>query len=805
MPALKRDLALDSPVPPPAPISRSPFSAPDNDSGGVWSPVQPSADDASAQMPGYEHLSFFALDAGAASIGESPRSSYHRTHPVHKRERSSFASLLSFAVNRHFHPDDSHHAQKHVSPKPDSLLLPPHIPRPRAKSSPQEPSTQTRGLVQLPPFLSPSCTTPKLPAQVSPQSTPLRVQPLDNFRHPYALVRSTHPTSPVLSPVSPVSNQQRLLNEHPPRQLKTTVSTPNLRKPANLAPIRVKKPLNIAAETWCDAVVFPRPRLRAHILSITPPDTPLSPYSFSDTSSNHRASGLPDPLMKAIKEGERREQERQHWNHIATRSFQNALSRSLTRTRLVDKTHFAENEEHHTKVRKGIGLLAESAFSQGNTSRAASNPSTASHSRNTSVGVTNSSKVNHVDATSRPIRFQQPLSATTPAPGPRDRSDGADDSGSKAPEMGQSGRIHEVHSQDVETPFNVGIALGTPDSQAISLMPHPYASPLLSMFPHRSPSPPFTPSREKIISPMLAAPRQRLPIGPLPSTPGAEHVLGYADTIPVIVPQRDKSLARHAYAPRKFDRQDDALLSVEEALKGALARSDIGERESQSPTMVDSVTSIQGRHFVAPAVSSAPASSSRSDMMRLERNPSAKRLSTISDLGTPSTEETETASAVPATNLPSNPKTSSMVTSTTDSSPSSDAGPRVLRDTDDPAIYANLFYRGRTESPTPASHEFTAPKSVDSHPTRNATEESDFEDESGESMLARGASLNFSRRIINFPVDSEIDHHVPVPMATREDALADQQGPSEFPEDISSSASSFKATDGTSLRAFKLP
>jgi serine/arginine repetitive matrix protein 2 len=85
------------------------------------------------------------------------------------------------------------------------------------------------------------------------------------------------------------------------KKLKNSASTPDLRIASNLPFSRIKrlpsKPSGfkdrwLSAETWCDAVLFPRPRLRVKQLDepgfvasgriVSPPGSPL-PRSFVDT------------------------------------------------------------------------------------------------------------------------------------------------------------------------------------------------------------------------------------------------------------------------------------------------------------------------------------------------------------------------------------------------------------------------------------------------------------------------------------------------------------------------------------------
>ena len=209
--------------------------------------------------------------------------------------------------------------------------------------------------------------------------------------------------------------QSRGLKRSMTGSLKASISTPNLRSMfgiRNNADKTGEKSVNVvvpsakrggdkstlkpaktqyAAETWCDALMFPRPRFRAH--AISPPSSPEetgSPWAVSkDVGQNEKSklsraltvsvqppSGsstvpgrslppstkplpLPDfhpgllpqkkftgnsskdlpespaeaTILRVVAEGQRRDQERQQWNELAQGSFQNRRSRSLSRTR----------------------------------------------------------------------------------------------------------------------------------------------------------------------------------------------------------------------------------------------------------------------------------------------------------------------------------------------------------------------------------------------------------------------------------------------------------------------------------------
>lgn len=212
--------------------------------------------------------------------------------------------------------------------------------------------------------------------------------------------------------------QSRGLKRSMTGSLKASISTPNLRSKFGMrsaadkatgeksgnATLRdaqrgggkmTQKPAKtqFAAETWCDALMFPRPRFRAHVISPpSSPDETGNPWAKSDMPqaekpkmsraltlqpptqfSTHLARQPPrsaDPLplhersskrnhsdhfpgtlsnsssesptettlMRIVAEGQQRDREREQWNELAQSSFQNRRSRSLSRTRSRKKS-----------------------------------------------------------------------------------------------------------------------------------------------------------------------------------------------------------------------------------------------------------------------------------------------------------------------------------------------------------------------------------------------------------------------------------------------------------------------------------
>ena len=228
------------------------------------------------------------------------------------------------------------------------------------------------------------------------------------------------------------ATQPRNLKPSLGQNLKVSISTPNLRsmfgmrnagetgggkkngnvtlQDAKRGEVKLLKPAKTqyAAETWCDALMFPRPRFRAHL--ITPPSSPeetgndfvilkaverterpklngavtapvqsssLSPalptrsppldfptvisgHSFPQDnvarklSNDARMSPTGETIRRVVAEGERREQERAQWSELAQSSFQNRRSRSLSRPRTRKKSGAATEEHDRTMGRARV-------------------------------------------------------------------------------------------------------------------------------------------------------------------------------------------------------------------------------------------------------------------------------------------------------------------------------------------------------------------------------------------------------------------------------------------------------------------
>ncbi|KAF9069598.1 hypothetical protein BDP27DRAFT_1447521 [Rhodocollybia butyracea] len=193
--------------------------------------------------------------------------------------------------------------------------------------------------------------------------------------HPYAY------PFPILPPVPPPLSAPPKTHfvTQPLNPLKNSISTPDLRR---AKPKLKGKDRWLSAETWCDALLFPRPRFKVkpqHDRSVSPPASPVAGYfsghqpSISSRVLAHSRSlvnltqqpllqvpptptvpttstsrpprpkswalddlALPSPepsLSRVLEEGQILEHQRKKWQAQAVNSFQNTRSRSLSRSR----------------------------------------------------------------------------------------------------------------------------------------------------------------------------------------------------------------------------------------------------------------------------------------------------------------------------------------------------------------------------------------------------------------------------------------------------------------------------------------
>jgi len=308
-----------------------------------------------------EH-SYLPVGSSTGGIGESPRSSFSSNR--FSQDRKPAGRVLNF----------NNGPRETTTPRTDALLrsqLPP-------TSYAPSPSHPIRVAV-LPPAPKKREERDEMSSSdyVGNLFSPTRPMPP---LHPYASARATVPPTPVPT--------------RQPRRLAGSTSVPNLRQVSSFAKSEGRRAVNLVAETWCDALVFPRPRLKAHRLSITPPPTPLTPPSRSflrhqdPNNPDVSATSSTDALFKAVIAGETRDVEKVRWNELATRSFQNSRSRSLSRSHYYQsKLSGTRRGQNTSGVKRGIEVLAESAFAQGTSSHTNTTTSTwtNSHSRNTSL------------------------------------------------------------------------------------------------------------------------------------------------------------------------------------------------------------------------------------------------------------------------------------------------------------------------------------------------------------------------------------------------------------------------------------
>ncbi|EJD37825.1 hypothetical protein AURDEDRAFT_187931 [Auricularia subglabra TFB-10046 SS5] len=201
------------------------------------------------------------------------------------------------------------------------------------------------------------------------------------------------------------------------RGLKSSLSSPNLRAAfQRLSPSPSHTPPSakvFEAETWCDALLFPKPRFRAHVVS--PPPSPQQEvlrerredvhpiekigeevdreerlsrqgtrlrkrsHTLRPSASTANLRPPPEPpktLDKVLQEGTELDKERSQWDKQARKSFANKRSRSLSRSALrnakvrVQQADFLDEYPAATvppdegKTR-GLEKLAVVAFAQG--------------------------------------------------------------------------------------------------------------------------------------------------------------------------------------------------------------------------------------------------------------------------------------------------------------------------------------------------------------------------------------------------------------------------------------------------------
>ncbi|KZT35323.1 hypothetical protein SISSUDRAFT_1064566 [Sistotremastrum suecicum HHB10207 ss-3] len=487
---------------------------------------------------GTSNPSFLSLETGTGGIGESPVSTYRDPIQISsERERTSISSLLGFGGPRGRRTSQASPTAHHFPT--NGVTLPPakplrqrahtvvhqtENPRPRHKVSSNSLSMASGLGIYNP-------TPPSSSTGHSNQS--------HTNRHPYALARSPEPQ---LHP----PNRAPPINPAPAtaRHLKASVSTPNLRLGAYgnssgsfQPPWKKYKPkptIHVEAETWCDSFVFPRPRLVAHQITITPPDTPLSekenPVARRQLQFLHPTNPenlpLPSPeseLTRVIQEGEKLDKERQKWMEQAMNSLGNKRSRSASKSRARSRSR---DGRELNNVKWGlVETITNSVFSQGHNgtiSRHGSSSAgtrTASHSRNTSSSQNHSTGQNPRRAVSQTERLHPQTLSTGRRLQPRAKGEMALRTALSHPDL--TTRIHMSPTPPREGPQQFDISRGgfhahtrstsntplrpfevSPGTTtvlapselpgvkpiAIHIPSHPYASPDLAYTPKLTPS-----------------------------------------------------------------------------------------------------------------------------------------------------------------------------------------------------------------------------------------------------------------------------------------------------------------------------
>ncbi|KAI0941838.1 hypothetical protein AcV7_002412 [Taiwanofungus camphoratus] len=260
--------------------------------------------------------SFIHLDPGG--IGESPmpqRSSQEQSRP--EPNRTSLASILTFGQGTKRGLVIHHSASTGQLGRNMASSSPTHPGRtsvesvyPDSPSHPQphiepEPSPAPRRHPYAYPFLSmPSSTAVAPPPHVSSPSGSTSHPPPPHRK------RMSKLTLPLFDPSARKPSPPAVpsyLKATPPRSrlsIKASISTPNLRQPSTLPQPRSAPPPQslpkgkqrwLSAETWCDALILPRPRFAIRMADpgpsrtdvgsgggsgriVSPPDSPIWPH-----------------------------------------------------------------------------------------------------------------------------------------------------------------------------------------------------------------------------------------------------------------------------------------------------------------------------------------------------------------------------------------------------------------------------------------------------------------------------------------------------------------------------------------------
>ncbi|EAU89684.1 hypothetical protein CC1G_10711 [Coprinopsis cinerea okayama7 len=265
-------------------------------------------------VPSYIHLE------AAGGVGESPVPHVTKEHLL--SNRLSLASIFSFASSSRKNRSSPERSRKSSlrrarPPKSESTSRQPSEPntRPSTSSEAQDSTTKKKLVFPQPDpsklndvapddyynsYYSTLVQTPghessPLNHQGEVPSTQTQEDPATS-PHPYAYIPLQDPSDPPQSAPLPTTSSTQS-NKRPPRlgftnpgnnslgvrSLKNSTSTPDLRLPA---PPRSKSRTSpsikdrwLSAESWCDAILFPRPRFKQVAPPppriVSPPDTPV--------------------------------------------------------------------------------------------------------------------------------------------------------------------------------------------------------------------------------------------------------------------------------------------------------------------------------------------------------------------------------------------------------------------------------------------------------------------------------------------------------------------------------------------------
>lgn len=215
--------------------------------------------------------SFVKLDQ-AGGVGETPPPARpRRSQEVPLHHRSSLASILSFGTRKA-------HKLQHSSSAGDLRKDPaPPVPQAATQDSSSPPTFPRRHPYAL---ATPAPSVPPPPPVSSPVVT---TAPRKNPTTSRFSVRLLDPLAE-----KPTAPAYLLPSRRPSRiSLKASMSTPNLRQATGTAAVLPKgKQRWLSAETWCDALILPRPRFAMRLLEgeeggsgriVSPPGSPLWP------------------------------------------------------------------------------------------------------------------------------------------------------------------------------------------------------------------------------------------------------------------------------------------------------------------------------------------------------------------------------------------------------------------------------------------------------------------------------------------------------------------------------------------------